>query len=585
MEMCMQSSCVTLKSCFVSLKPGSRFLSKTFLAATAMLLGTIAIPQAWAVTATTTALTLSASTVATGTAVTLTATVATTGGAVVTPGLVTFCNAAATHCDNSAILGTAQLTATGTAVLRFVPGIGTHSYKAVFFGTKSFTASTSPSSALTVTGPYPTVSSLTSTGAAGNYTLSSTVVGSISPIQFPTGTMSFEDTTNGNYVVGTALLGATTTALNFSAATPTSATNNLPEGSTTGDFNNDGKLDLVVVAEGGISVLLGTGNGTFTPAKNSPFAAGNTPFAVAVGDFNNDGNADLAITNLNGSNVSIFFGKGDGTFQTQATFVTGTEPNAIAVGDFNNDGNADLAVTSQNGNTVTVYLNNGAGGFSASTTTAFALPYNPSGIVVGDFNGDGYLDVAVTDMWIPPAPLGDGVDLTVLLGEGNGNFIQASGSPIDVGRLPAGAAVGDFNGDGVPDIAVASANDNVAYVLIGNGDGTFKTKVSYPVGSAPSAIAVADFNGDGFADLSVATPKSATLGQTQSVLIGNGDGTFKTSLFYPVGFNGTSTVTGDFNGDGNPDIATPIQAATGQAGNTVTVLLDQITQTTTTTLA
>ena len=136
-------------------------------------------------------------TVTSGTVVTLTAAVA-AGGVPVSPGLITFCDATAVHCDNSAVLGTAQLTAAGTAVLRFVPGIGVHSYTAIFAGTDSDATSTSAAQPLTVTGLFPTVTTLSAAGSAGDYTVTATVVGAIATAIRtlpPLGTVSFVDTT------------------------------------------------------------------------------------------------------------------------------------------------------------------------------------------------------------------------------------------------------------------------------------------------------------------------------------------------------------------------------------------------------
>jgi len=168
--------------------------------------------------ATTITLVLSAGGVATssvssGTVVTLTATV--TNPAAVTAGTVNFCNATATECLNQTLIGTAQLTAAGTAVIRLLPGIGSRSYKAVFVATTTNATSTSTAQPLTVTGLYPTSTTISSSGSPGNYTLTGTVVGTGSYSLSPTGSVSFLDTTNSNYLVGSALLGSSTITPSF----------------------------------------------------------------------------------------------------------------------------------------------------------------------------------------------------------------------------------------------------------------------------------------------------------------------------------------------------------------------------------
>jgi hypothetical protein len=162
-------------------------------------------PESFAFGATTTTtLTLSSATVTSGTMITLSAAVTTGLSTTVSLGLVTFCDATAAHCLNSAILGTAQLTSAGTAVLRLIPGIGTHQYTAVFNGTNSYSSSSSTAQSLSVTGTYTTGTTLTSTGTAGNYTLAATVVGNGGFTQSPTAALSFVDTSNSNFVFGTA---------------------------------------------------------------------------------------------------------------------------------------------------------------------------------------------------------------------------------------------------------------------------------------------------------------------------------------------------------------------------------------------
>ena len=197
--------------------------------------------------------------------------------------------------------------------------------------------------------------------------------------------------------------------------------------------------------------------------------------------------------------------------------------------------------------------------YSASTSaavaqTVVALPENgflsvagysagsrPSQVVVGDFNGDGKADLAVANQ--------NGNNVSVLLGNGDGTFQAAVN--YNTGTNSLSVAVGDFNGDGKADLAVADYNGNNVSVLLGNGDGTFRAAVNYNAGSGPSEVVVGDFNGDGKADLVVAN----YLSNNVSVLLGKGDGTFQAPVNYSAAAGPISVAVGDFNGDGRADFA------------------------------
>ena len=192
-----------------------------------------------------TTLVLSSSSVASPTAVTLTASVV-AGGAPVATGAVTFCDASAPRCEDAAVVGNAQLVA-GTAKLKYIPGIGTHRFTAVFTGTAAATPSSSSVQTLTVTGLYPTTTAIAATGNPSGYDLTATVVGYANHPPVLAGTVSFQDTSNGNFVLGTAPLGAPTYAETFTPATGSPfSTGNQPTAGGTADFNGDGIADLAV---------------------------------------------------------------------------------------------------------------------------------------------------------------------------------------------------------------------------------------------------------------------------------------------------------------------------------------------------
>src|SRR5947209_4767782 len=243
---------------------------------------------------------------------------------------------------------------------------------------------------------------------------------------------------------------------------------NGPSGIVVSDFNGDGKPDLAVVNFGDWTawVLLGNGDGTFQPAKNIYFASGGGfPWYIAEGDFNGDGKPDLVITNYGDNSVSVLLGNGDGTFQAARTFPVGIHPGLVAVGDFNGDRKPDLVVSNVDSSTVSVLLGNGDGTFLPALN--FPAGPNPWYFAVGDFNLDGKLDLAVADYGCSlDCSVSPSNSVSLLLGNGDGTFQPAS--QLTVGNGPAGVAVGDFNGDGKPDLAVANVNANAISVLPGN---------------------------------------------------------------------------------------------------------------------
>jgi hypothetical protein len=329
-----------------------------------------------------------------------------------------------------------------------------------------------------------------------------------------------------------------------------------------GDFNHDGKLDLVVAnaSDNTVSVLRGNGDGTFQNAVN--YATSTEPEWVTVGVFTGDGNLDIVAATHDG--VSFLKGNGDGTFQKAKNFSLPQEPDFtghpgpqlaefIVVGDFNGDGQLDLAVgalvndqhDSNSQGYVDVLLGNGDGSFK--TSSIVAVPSLPS-IAVGDFNGDGKLDIVAASFgnFVNGLPQGA---VNVLLGNGDGTF-QA---PTTVASVPGtvGVAVGDFNNDGKPDLAISNSVTNDVTVYLGNGDGTFRAGKSYAVGSEPFHLTVGDFNRDGKLDIVTANQGSNNV----SLLLGNGNGVFQPTQNFAAGTAAHAVAAGDFNGDGFADLA------------------------------
>jgi sugar lactone lactonase YvrE len=515
-----------------------------------MLWGSWNPAEAQAMVSTATALATTAAgspvtTVASGTVVTLTATV-TSGSTALTVGQVKFCDATAAYCTDIHLLGTAQLTSAGTAVLKFRPGAGSHSYNAVFVGTNTYAGSSSGTSALTVTiaaGQSPSATLLSSTGSWGSYNLTATVE-EFGGMDSLTGNVSFQDTSNGNAVLATVPLASSTPGLFWATQVPCA---NAPGANAiaVADLNGDGYPDYVILESPFAVVYTYVYQPTLGCYQQiASYATGTSPLGIVVSDFNSDGIPDLAIANAGSNVLTILLGHGDGTF-TVSSVATGQVGTALVTADFNGDGIPDLAVASEANGSVAILLGNGDGTFTAAPTLSVS---SSQSLATGDFNGDGKIDLAVAES--------GGIDL--FTGNGDGTFNAPStlpvlGSTSSVSRVIAG----DFNRDGKVDLAVSNGTNVVpstgqVTVLLGNGDGTFTAANPSTIPNAPVQIAVADFNLDGNLDFA-----ALDLAGTVTVLTGKGDGTFDspaytatTAVFTPLqGF-----AVADMDGDGRPDI-------------------------------
>jgi hypothetical protein len=303
----------------------------------------------------------------------------------------------------------------------------------------------------------------------------------------------------------------------------------------TGDFNGDGLADVVAAGmEGGDQslTLLSSSGSAFQPAITLDVRQCSAPRSLATGDFNGDGKADLAVGSSCG--VNVFLGNGDGTFQTPLRYQTRGDQPFIVTGDFNADGIPDLAVA---GSGISIMQGNGDGTFLPGQSYPIE-----GAVVVSDFDGDGNADLAT----------GSGV----LLGNGDGTFRAPKSLGLagicfarcGDGAIPASLTADDLDGDGNADLIVADPGGNRVVVLPGNGDGTFRSPVSYGVGADPVSVATGDFNGDGRTDIVAGT------GDGLSVLSGNGDGTFRTAVNYMQGIPVSFVVVGAFQGDGRVDL-------------------------------
>jgi hypothetical protein len=344
----------------------------------------------------------------------------------------------------------------------------------------------------------------------------------------------------GGGVSNTALfpIAVSRATLSFSTAELTVGTN--PAATYVADVNGDGKPDIIAANNqtSTVGVLLGNGDGTFRPEVD--YATGLNPEGVTVADFNGDGRLDLAVTNSNGGSVSILLGNGDGTFQPHLDYGTAGTPLSVVAADLNGDGKLDLVIGNDIGD-ISVLLGNGDGTFQPYKTYAHGGGQT-FGVALGDFNHDGFLDVATANV--------DVNTISILLGNGDGTFRPYT--DYSVGNGAFGISTADFNGDGNLDLAVPNGNSSSVSILLGRGDGTFQAQVEYSTASTPFGIAVQDINGDGHLDIAVTTSPILT---SFSVLLGNGDGTFQPYVAFDAGGLGNQIAAGDFNRDGLIDFA------------------------------
>ncbi|MGE0881913.1 MAG: beta strand repeat-containing protein [Blastocatellales bacterium] len=371
----------------------------------------------------------------------------------------------------------------------------------------------------------------------------------------------------------------------------------LPTSVAIGDFNGDGKQDFAAANQGSdtVSIRLGDGLGRFS--GTTEVSVGTGPQSVAIGDFNGDGKQDFAAANSGSANVSIRLGDGLGGFSGTTTVGVGSLPTSVAIGDFNGDGRQDFATADANFfGTVSIRL--GAcqpalGNYpnaivtlgGSATVTPNATPLSATSIQVAtntNFKGTLVADLATGIVRVTNAhPAGTyPVTVTAFNGtlSGQKNFtltvqpgpacsattIFTGTTSVGVGTGPNSVSIGDFNGDGKQDFAVANQNSNTVSIRLGDGLGGFTGTTNVSVGSNPLSVAIGDFNGDGKQDFAAANYVSNTV----SIRLGDGMGGFSGMTDVGIGTSPVSIAIGDFNGDGKQDFATANSNA-----NTVSIRL------------
>ena len=498
---------------------------------------------------------LSTASAAPGTPIVLTATA--TSGDPLYPGQVNFIY---TQTLNGVTLtgsfGMGQLTSNGTSTVTIQPGVGTYLISASYAGTRTTAPAVSTSQTLTVAGtpPYPTLSGIVATGNPGNYTLTGTV-SQTGLLPAPTGTVSFLNTTDANQSIATGTINPST--LTYSAQPAINSPMLHPNAVVvvTGDFNGDGITDLVTLSSTTVSVQLGSGNGVFQAATS--YDLGATTTSVVLADVNNDGNLDIVVAAQYGYWVEILLGDGTGNFiaPPSGSQIVGVEdPSTLAVVDLNHDGNMDIITADPAAGSVNVMLGNGDGSFQGPVGYGASGGY-PTSVALGDFNGDGSPDLAVSN---------SGGNIGILLSNGDGTFQTATTltSLSNGGNL----ATGSLRANGKVDLIADTGQGFQVY--LGNNDGTFAAPVQYSTAYGLQDSTLADINHDGKLDFVALSYGPAYVGQ-MVVMNGKGDGTFSAEADVSIGAVGPGNFAlADVNNDGQTDFL----AANYSAGS-VSILL------------
>ena len=350
-------------------------------------------------------------------------------------------------------------------------------------------------------------------------------------------------------------------------------TGNGPNVVAIGDLDGDGKPDLVIANSGDNTISVyrniassgGINSGSF--ASPVTFATGNTPYSVAIGDLDGDGKPDLAVTNFYGNTVSVLLNTStigsitSSSFATNVDFTTGNGPSSVAIGDLDGDGKPDLVTTNLLAGNLSIFLNTSTIG--SITSSSFATPVNfavgsyPNVVAIGDLDGDGKADLAV-------ATNGRN-SVSVFRNTSSIGSITSSSFAANVDFAIAGGAfsvaIGDLDGDGKLDLAAASQTGTVSVLrnTATSGSitaGSFDTHVDFTTGANPQLIAIGDLDGDGKPDLVVDNLDDGTVSILRNTSTSGSiiSSSFAAKVDFASGANPQSIAIGDLDGDGKPDL-------------------------------
>ena len=342
-------------------------------------------------------------------------------------------------------------------------------------------------------------------------------------------------------------------------------TGNGPRSVSIGDIDGDGKPDLAVANRysGNASILVNTttpGATVPTFADQVTFPTGSDPRSVSIGDINGDTKLDLAVANTGNDSASILVNTTATpipTFADQVTFPTSSRPYSVSIGDINGDGKLDLAVANTGSASASILLNTTTAEVTTPTfdpQVTFTTGLGPYSVSIGDINLDGKPDLVTANY--------DSDDVSILLNTTTATTPTfAPQVTFPTGIDPTSVSIGDINGDGKPDLAVANfKNDTISILLNATDTGaptpTFATQVTFATGIEPTSVSIGDINGDGKPDLAVANRGSASASiLLNTTATGAPSPTFADQVFFPTGTGPRAVSILDINGDGKPDLA------------------------------